>query len=337
MPMIAILTVVLLASGCRRKSVSDSPVSRDIFAMDTYMTITCYGKQAEAAADAAEREIRRLDQLLSVGDKNSEICQLNEAGSLEVSEDVITMIREALELWSRSDGALDISVFPLVTLWGFPENTLHVPSDQELTQVSECIGADQIRITDHTVTLGDGQKIDLGAIAKGYTSARLMEIFEEYQLDAGLVSLGGNVQCYRKKPDGSKWKIGITNPEKPDSADYIGVLQLEDQAAITSGAYERYLTDETTGRTYHHILDPATGYPAEKGLSSCTIVSRDGTLADGLSTATFIMGLEDSIAYWQQYGTDFDMILVDDNGTIYVTEPLTTCFSSEHDYEVISK
>ena len=164
-----------------------------------------------------------------------------------------------------------------------------------------------------------------------------MEIFKEYNLVSGVVSLGGNVQCYGTKTDGSLWRCGIQNPQDPDGDSYLGVLSLADKAVITSGAYERYFVDEATGKTYHHILDPKTGYPANNGLRSVSVVSANGMLADGLSTACYVMGLERSIDYWRTYGSEFDLILMDEAGEVYVTEPIAEQFSSDFTVHVISQ
>ena len=177
----------------------------------------------------------------------------------------------------------------------------------------------------------EGMKIDLGGIAKGYTSSRIMDIYKENGISSGLVNLGGNVQALGTKTDGTKWKIAVQSPD--DTEDYLGILSVQDKAVITSGGYERYF--EQDGVTYHHIIDPKTGYPAESGLVSVTIVSKDGTLADGLSTSLFIMGEEKAADFWRKHKDDFDAILMSDNGTLYVTEGLENDFSTERTVEII--
>lgn len=141
-------------------------------------------------------------------------------------------------------------------------------------------------------------KVDFGGIAKGYTSASVMEIFKECGVTSGLVSLGGNVQALGSKIDGSSWKVAVQNPDSEEN--YLGVLSIKDKAVITSGGYERYLKN---GKVYHHIIDPSTGYPANSGLKSVTIVSNDGTLADGLSTSLFIMGLKKQLIIGERTAT----------------------------------
>lgn len=198
-----------------------------------------------------------------------------------------------------------------------------------------CVDASQIQYkpSECLLTLPEGVEIDLGGIAKGYTSGRIMAIFEKYGIQSGIVSLGGNVQLYGTKADGSPWKVAIQNPDtSTDAADYIGILEIKDKAVITSGGYERYF--EQDGKTYHHILDPDTGYPAESGLTSVTIVSEDGTLADGLSTSLFIMGKKKALEYWRAHADSFDVILVEEDGTITLSEGIQDEFSSDYDVHV---
>jgi thiamine biosynthesis lipoprotein len=250
------------------------------------------------------------------------------------------MISEALELENTTNGAFDITVYPLMELWGFTTGDFAVPSTDKLQSALQLVGSGRIKLDkeNSTITLDDGQGIDLGGIAKGFTSNRLMEIFSEYGLVSGMVSLGGNVQCYGTKPDGSLWKCGIINPLAPnDTTNLLGVVSVDNKAVITSGAYERYFEDVETGETYHHILNPQTGYPANNGLISVSVVSENGMLADALSTACYVMGLDETVRYWQQYGDDFDLILMTEDKEVYVTEPLAELFSSNFKTHIISK
>ncbi|MDO5477509.1 MAG: FAD:protein FMN transferase [Eubacteriales bacterium] len=182
------------------------------------------------------------------------------------------------------------------------------------------------------VTFGiPGLQIDLGGIAKGYTSSRVMEIFKEHGIKHGLVSLGGNVQALGTKENGSPWRVAIQNPES--EMDYLGILDIEDKCVITSGGYERFF--EQDGVRYHHIIDPRTGYPAQSGLLSSTIISSDGTLADGLSTSLFIMGKEEAEKFWRAHPGQFDYILEDADGTLYVTEGAADILTTEAKTKVI--
>ena len=184
------------------------------------------------------------------------------------------------------------------------------------------------------ITFGiPGMEIDLGGIAKGYTSSRVMEIFKEYGVEHGLVSLGGNVQALGGKQDGNPWRVAIQNPES--ELDYLGVLEIADKCVITSGGYERFF--EQDGVRYHHIIDPRTGSPADSGIISSTIISSDGALADGLSTSLFIMGLEEAEKYWRANSDKFDFVLEDRSGKLYISEGAAKMITTEMDMEVVKK
>ena len=308
---------------------ADLSSERSVFAMDTYMTLTAYGSAREDALDAAIAEIQRLEALFNAEDPDSEISQLNENGEATVSKDTGYLIGRSLELYDSTGGLFDIAIYPLMQAWGFTTQDFAVPEEDTISGLLKYTDASRIEYDPDalTVRLPENMRIDPGGIAKGYTSASVVEIFEEYGITAGVVSLGGNVQVYGNKADGSPWNIAIRDPDT-SSGDYLGVLALSaPKAVITSGGYERYF--EENGITYHHILDPRTGYPASSGLTSVTIVSSDGTLADGLSTALFIMGKDDAVSYWRSHADEFDFILLDDTGEIYISEGIEDIFSSD--------
>ncbi|MGX8704630.1 MAG: FAD:protein FMN transferase, partial [bacterium] len=305
---------------------------RYVFAMDTEMMLEAFGENAEAGVEAASEEVLRIDQLLSVGIGTSDICRLNQEGTAEVSEDTRELICRGIEVGGSVGGAFDITVYPLMEAWGFTKGTYRVPEDAEIEELLTKMGADKVTVDGNTVRLSEGTKIDLGGIAKGYTSGRLMKIFASYGMDAALVSLGGNIQTYGKKTNGGDWRIGIQEPEKSDK--YLGILSCHDMAVITSGGYERFF--EKDGVTYHHILDPANGRPANAGLRSVTVVSRDGALADALSTSLYVLGPEKAAAYWKEHSGDFGFILEKDDGTLLVTENLADSFTTERTMEVVA-
>ena len=346
------LSVSLLLGGCNNikqdtttetkntqteeKAESNEEASKDIFAMDTYMTVTAYGAKAQEAVDEAEAEIQRLDELLSTGNEESEIAQLNQNKSAILSEDAGYLVERALELNKETGGAFDIAIYPVMEAWGFPTQNYQVPTADTLESLLKLADASQIIYDENSrkISFGrEGMKIDLGGIAKGYTSSRIMDIYKENNISSGLVNLGGNVQALGTKPDGSKWRVAVQSPD--DTEDYLGILSVEDKAVITSGGYERYF--EQDGKTYHHIINPKTGYPAENGLTSVTVVSEDGTLADGLSTSLFIMGKEEAIEFWKAHSEEFDIIMLTDEGKLYVTEGIQDDFSTEMEMEIIEK
>ena len=334
--LVIILACTAALSGCAGEDVSGKSASREFFAMDTIMTVTAYGEQCEEAAEEAKAEVERLDALLSTGDADSEVSKINRQGGCDVSEETAFLIEKALEIHKETDGAFDISIYPVMRAWGFTDTNYHVPEEEELRELLKKVDASQIHLEDERkrVSFGmDGMEIDLGGIAKGYTSSRIMEIFRSNGIESGIVSLGGNVQVLGRKTDGENWRVAVQNPKSDE--EYLGVLSVSDKAVITSGGYERYF--EQDGTTYHHILDPSDGHPAEGGLASVTIVSEDGTLADALSTSLFVMGKEKAFSFWKEHREEFDAIFLDEEGNIWITEGLKEAFTSNFESQVLER
>lgn len=217
--------------------------------------------------------------------------------------------------------------------WGFAGGDFRVPDDGELSRLLKYVGMSLVEYDDETGELKMPQqmKLDFGGIGKGYASQRVTELMRGYDIDASVINLGGNVQTFGRKPDKSDWKIAVKNPG--DTSSYIGVLSVMDKAVVTSGGYERFF--EKDGVSYHHIIDPRTGRPANSGLLSVTVVCGDGTLADGLSTALYVLGMEKAVDLWRSHSNEFDMILVDGSKKQYVTDGISDLYDSEADYEII--
>lgn len=315
---------------------TQEPVSQEVFAMDTYMTITAYGENANEVVEQSIAEIERLDQLLTATADSGEVYVVNQSGGGTLSEDSMYLMERSMELYQDTEGAFDVTIFPVMEAWGFVSDEFAVPSEAELQKKLQLVDMDKVEINLESSSVDfkkDGMAIDFGGIAKGYTSTRIADIFRKEGVEHGLINLGGNVHVVGTKADGTKWKVGIQSPD--ESEEYIGVLQVSDCAVITSGGYERYFEEE--GITYHHIIDPSTGYPAENGLISVTIISKDGTLADGLSTSLYIMGLENAKEFWQKHCDEFDAILLTENGELFITEGIVEDFTAKLEINVIKK
>ncbi len=333
---LAILVLLGIGSiGCYVWKNESESVTKSIFAMDTYMDITAYGRNSEKAVEVAIEEIYRLDELLSTGSDVSEVTMLNQKKTGEISEDYAYLLQRSMELWKVTEGAFDSTIYPVMRAWGFTDKVYRVPSEEELHTLLQYVDTSKITFDKeaNTIVLPKQVEIDFGGIAKGYTSERVVQIMKEYGVQSAMLNLGGNVQTVGTKMDGSMWKIAIKSPD--DTIPYLGILSIEEKAVITSGGYERYFEED--GIQYHHIIDPKTGMPAQNGLLSVTIVCEDGTLADGLSTALYVMGKEDAISYWRKHSEEFDAVLLDDTGMLYVTEGLASSFSSKLQYEMIPK
>ena len=332
----------LSASGCEKATVSQGqPVTDSFFCMDTYFTLSAYGPHAESGLSAARKELERIDALLSAENPDSDISSLGRAaarddsGAITVSPETAGLIARALDIAWETDGAFNISLYPISRLWGFPEKKYRVPEKEEIDALLPFCDLSGLSADPKSgaITLPAGMQIDLGAIGKGYASSRAVAVLQEEEVSSALVNLGGNVQALGAKPDGSDWRIGVQDPE--DAKKVLAVVSLKDKAVITSGAYERYF--ERNGVRYHHILDPGTGYPAESDLLSVTIISSDATMADALSTALFVMGSEKAADFWRQRAGSFDLILYTKEHRLMASEGITGSLRSDLEVGTISR
>ena len=345
------LTVLLAvsAAGCGTMDPDEAQESIQVIAMDTAMIFTAYGVNSTKADYAAEEEVYRLEAMLSRTDEESPVAQLNSQGTAEVDGELWALMETAMDYTAATGGAFDITVAPVTVAWGFTTDSFQVPTQAELDSLLPLVGTDHIHNLggngDGTVTveLDPGTQIDLGGIGKGYASDRVAAIFREYEIPRGLVQLGGSVLAIGDRPDGAAWVVGIKDPRDPDNANaFAAVLNLTDAYAVTSGSYQRYF--EQDGGTYHHIIDPATGYPADSGLTSVTVVADsadgNGTMCDALSTALFVMGEEKALDFWRSGQYDFQLVLVTEDGRVVVTEGLTDVLTEIDDngyaYEIVS-
>lgn len=308
--MAGLMVVLLLLSGCSQSR----EIHKNLFAMDTYMELTAYGSSAESALEQAQQELLRLDAMLDRKGEG-ELARINQEGEGSVSAETAEILSAALQLAEKTEGAFDPTVGSLMDAWGFYNGQMRVPEKSELAQALEQVGYEKVSLKDNTVNT-NGTLLDLGGIAKGYAGDRLCQILRQAGITSAILSLGGNVQTVGKKPDGSLWQVAVADPEQPK--EYACSLAVEDQAVITSGGYQRRMIQ--SGREYHHILDPKTGQPADTGLLSVTVVGDCGMICDALSTALYVMGLEQGTAYWREQG-GFEAIFITKD-TLYYTPGL---------------
>lgn len=341
------LMLVLLA-GCSEGIVVPTPTpqggqaaaQRTVFAMDTVMDLKPEGEHAGEALDLAEARIQELESLLSVTRAESDIYAVNHAGgkATAVSQDTLSLLQTALAFCAQTDGALDVSIYPVLCAWGFTTESYQIPDADALDALLQNVDYTRVQTDEETgtVTIPEGMEIDLGSVAKGYTGDQVMEAFRAAGVTSGMISLGGNVQVLGTKPDGTPWRIAVKDPAGDG---YVGVVEAVDQAVVTSGGYERFF--EQDGVTYWHILDPATGSPAHSGVISATIVGTSGTMCDALSTAFFVMGPDRCADYWSTH-EGFEYLLVLEDGSLVISEGLNRVFTPADPYaggeiEVVSR
>ena len=273
-----------------------------------------------------EQELsRRLD--------TSEVWKVNDSAGLEegsmLSSELAEILERCLNVWQQSEGAFDVTLGPVVSLWdidgwaaGEREGSFSLPEDRLLRDALGRCGSGKIQLKDRRIFLPEGMMLDLGAVGKGIGLDRILDYLEENEeITGAIISVGGSVLTFGEKPDESTWKVGITNPA--DTSANIGVLSLEGQWCIsTSGDYERYV--ELDGVRYHHIIDPATGYPADSGVSGVTVLAKDGFLSDALSTACFILGPEKGMHLAERYGAE--VLFVSRDGRVQMSEGIKKYF-----------
>lgn len=312
--------------SCNKKQEISEPVCRDVFAMDTYMSLKAYGSNAEKALSDAEKRINELENTLSVTSEKSDIWAINHSDSepVTVSDDTVRLINKATEVANDTNGALDITLYPLLKEWGFTTGEYKIPNTQIIASFLENVDYSKVKINGSEVNLPRGVEIDLGALAKGYTGDEVIEIMRKQGVRSAIVSLGGNVQALGCKPDGSDWRVAVRDPFSPEKD--MCVVDISGKAVITSGNYERFFTGED-GKDYWHILDPNDGYPADNGLVSVTVIGGNGLECDALSTALFVCGYDKTVEYLKKH-PDNDVILVTDERKIYYTSGIAEKFTN---------
>lgn len=322
-----LLLIFFLLTGCGEKA-----VQREIFAMDTVMTLTAYGKSAETGLNDSIAEINRTERELDPEMDGSIVWQLNHANGapVEISQFIYDMLTAARDVCGRSGGALDPTIYPAVKTWGFIDGQYTVPDTEMLAGLKDAVDFSAVSFWEedgrYYAQMPANMELSFGAAAKGAMAQQVVEILHDAGVESAVISLGGNVQTLGSKPDGTSWNIAVQDPGNP--SEILGILSVGETALVTSGSYQRYF--EQDGITYHHILDPQTLSPADSGLVSVTIVCRDGTMADCLSTALFVLGEDAALDYWRTYG-GFEMILVTDDNRVTITSGLENLFTQNND------
>lgn len=308
---------MLLLSGCGREPYE----KRSILCMDTYMTLQVRGK-AETA-QLCVQELRRLEGLWDPKLAGSEVFRLNSGETVRVDGLTLEALSAAAQVSEQTQGALDLTVQTLWQLWGFGTEQARVPDEETLAQALNKVDYRRIQVQDGAVSLAEGSRLTFGSVAKGAAALHLRGLLEKAGVTSALLDLGGSVCAVGGREDGSPWRIGVADPRTEGAM--LGVLQVKDLAVITSSASQRYF--EQDGMRYHHILDPHTGFPAQSGLLSVTVVAENDLLADALSTALFVVGEEKALQLYRQRG-DFELILLTQDGRLTVTQGLADCFQS---------
>lgn len=306
--------------------------------MNTIINFKVYGKNAENATAQALKRISNIESKMSVNIKTSEVSKLNAKAGIsgeKLSTDTYSVIEKSVQYSKLTGGALDITVGPIVNLWGIGTDKERVPTKKEINEKLKLVDYSDIILDKKNSTVKlkwKNQAIDLGAIAKGYTADEVKKVLLNNKVNSAIINLGGNIYAVGKRPDGKDWNIGIQNPLST-RGEYLGTISVTDKSIVTSGNYERFFIKD--GIRYHHIFDPSTGYPAKQQLISATIISDKSIDGDALSTSTYILGLDKGLKLVESI-KGVEAIFVTSDKKVYVTPGLKSKFeltNEEFTYE----
>jgi FAD:protein FMN transferase len=309
--------ILILSVACS----SREPYTKETFVMGTKAWVTIAGmsdRDSERAAQAAFREMYRIESVMSVWRSSSELSHLNTESNgrpFAVSRELYSLIDSSLFYSKATSGAFDVTVRPLVRLWGFQGGEAKLPSDEEISRALSDVGYGKISLDSSasTVTLPPGTQIDLGGIAKGYAVDRCVAVLAGLGVRNALVNIGGNIYAMGAPPGEKGWRIGVRDPK--GGLETVGTLVLRDEAVATSANYENFV--EIAGKRYGHIIDPRTGRPVSHALS-VTVVAPTGLDSDALSTGLFVLGPDDArTAVERLAGVAAVFALADDRGIVY--------------------
>jgi thiamine biosynthesis lipoprotein len=289
----ALLLVLLLAS-CAQNS---EPIVVEGYLLGTVIRISIHdGGYDTSLTDRVFERGATIERRMSTSEDdydNTELLTVNRAPAgtaTAVSPDTFTVLSAALEYSRISDGAFDVTIWPLVRLWGIGSGGETVPPEERILAARDLVEYRDLTLhADGTVALArEGMGVDVGAIAKGYAADEADRILRDAGVTSALLDFGGNILVIGTKPDDSLWRIGVQRPDAERSR-YVGIVHTADRTVVTSGPYERFFVQD--GVRYHHILNPDTGYPSRNGLVQVTIVAERSIDADALSTTSYVLGL----------------------------------------------
>ncbi len=323
-----ILVVIAAASVC---ACTPQEAHDSLTAMDTFMKFDIYGGTSEWAMKSVINTVKELDRELSTTE-TGDIGMLNKYGDHNISDVSRKPLARALELCGELEGSLDITVYPLVKEWGFISGDYKIPSKSKINELLKNVDYKKVRLDKTGAVLPKGTEVDLGAIAKGYAADKCREDLREEGAKSAILDFGGTILAYNKKADGKNWNVAIADPDK--NSDWFGYLSCHDTVVATSGGYERSFKGKD-GKTYIHIIDPKTGCPVQNELKSVSVISEDGTRADALSTALFVMGKDKAIEYYKSK-KNFDFIMLTKDNKLYISKPIDDSFklADGYDYEI---
>ncbi|GAA0114618.1 FAD:protein FMN transferase [Clostridium senegalense] len=321
-----VILSILFLVGCSKTP--SEPLSRTELIMGTVCTVQIFDSKDSSILDECFNKLTDLENLVSINKENTELDKVNNMSgksAVSVSNDTYNIIKSGISYSSLSNGNFDITIGPIVKLWGIGTDSARLPSDTEINEKKSFINYKNVILDDSNKTVflkNPNMIIDLGGIAKGYAADALTDILKKHNVNSAMINLGGNLYILGNKEDGNKWRIGIQDPN--DSNSTVGNLLVNDKSIVTSGVYERFF--EENGKKYHHILNPKTGYPYENDLLGVTIISDKSVDGDALSTTTFALGCDEGLKFINSL-ENIDAIFITKDNEIYLSDGLKDNFN----------
>lgn len=341
--MLILITCLSLLTSCSKTDADEQadvklPISENYFIFDTIVTVRVYDENVkEQHFTELQALLEHINETMNRFEESSEVTSINQAAgqaAVKVSAETFYIIKTAKSYAEDSAGKFDPTIGPLVDLWAIGNGGSKVPDDAAIEQARQLVSYEKLVLDESQLSVQlkeAGMTLDLGAIAKGYAADVVAQYLQEQGFNSAIIDLGGNILAMGSKPDGSAWSIGIQSPEEQRGA-YIGTLPVHNKTIVTSGIYERYFIDNE--QLYHHVIDPFTGYPASNELASVTIVTDSSMHADAMSTAVFLLGVEEGMAYIESR-QDAEAIFVTVDKKVYVSSGLHDDFKlTSEDYEL---
>lgn len=327
------LVMILVLQGCSQE---EKTISETGFVIGTIVTIQLKGTDDEAIMEGCFDILSDVDSWMSLNVESSLINQLNNhagQGPMEVDEEAFYVIKKAIEYGRISGGLFDVSMEPVIDLWGIGTDQAKIPNDEDLNTALSLVGYDKIILDESrfSVDLPEGMSIDLGGIGKGYAADLISEYLKDNKVSGGIINLGGNIVIMGSKEDNAPYRVGVQNPFETRN-DYFGVVEVIDKTVVTSGIYERNFEED--GILYHHILNPEDGYPMNNGVAGVTVITTSID-ADALSTVLFLSGIQDGLAIAESM-EDVECIFVDEDKNVYLSQGVKDIFNlSDSDFTIV--
>ena len=317
------LLLVLTLASCKPAVRKES---RTVFALGTVCNIQLFTAMPQAEADAVlqtcTRRLEELERHLSANAESSTLIDINKAAGLSainVPADIYPLFERGVFFAEKTDGAFNPVIGGVVKLWNIGFENARKPEDRDIQEALSRIDYKDVQLTGAAVFLKKaGMKFDLGAIAKGFAADELSRIVTQAGIAYAVIDIGGTISAVGKRPDGKRWNIGIRDPRVQQGQPIISA-PIESRSISTSGSYERYF--EQDGVRYHHIIDPATGYPVRSNVIAVSVFSESATDADALSTACFVLGYEKAVKLLSEL-PDTEALFIFDDKSIRTTGDL---------------